>query len=190
MTDASQKAWGSQVSRDLDSESTRQVQGCREANMTPSSSNLRELSAVLLSLMAFLRIIRDKSVQEKDENVINKIDIKKDKSEKRRDRMSVVGGDLAPKSILSIWLAVQVTRWFGFRVLERCEFKPHMSVIEIQTGQTSWLFHHRDTDQSNFMALPEKDEKVTKKMGIRKDKSEKRRDRMSVVGGEVGMKKL
>ncbi|KAK3740905.1 hypothetical protein RRG08_013381 [Elysia crispata] len=70
MTDASQKGWGSQVSRDLVSESTRQVQVCREANMTPSSSNLRELSAVLLSLMAFLRIIRDKSVQVLIDNIM------------------------------------------------------------------------------------------------------------------------
>ncbi|KAK3700168.1 hypothetical protein RRG08_047591 [Elysia crispata] len=47
MTDASQEGWDSQVSGDLDSESMRKAQGFWEANMTHSSSNLRELTAFL-----------------------------------------------------------------------------------------------------------------------------------------------
>ena len=69
VTDTSQEGWGSQVSGDLDSESTRQAQGFWEANMTHISSNLRELTAVLLSLMAFLPIIRNKSVQILTDNI-------------------------------------------------------------------------------------------------------------------------
>ena len=44
---------GSHVSGGLDSESTRQAHGFWESNMAHSTSNLRDLAVVLLSLMVF-----------------------------------------------------------------------------------------------------------------------------------------